>query len=77
MKLENYSPEFANSINWKENKEVKSIVEQINKLDDMIERVKEEIYENNSQSNREWLTDLRKKRKKLIEQKENIKKDQI
>ena len=77
MKLENYSPEFANSINWKENKEVKNIVEQINKLDDMIERIRDEIYENNSQSNKEWLNDLRRKRKELIEKKGDILKDQI
>lgn len=51
------------------------IIGKINELDLFMERIRDEVYENNCESNKKWLEELKERRNELIEKRENIKND--
>lgn len=57
---------------WLENKDLDETRNHINNLDFLIETVREELFDNNCESNRKWLDELRQTRKGLINKKEEM-----
>ncbi len=57
---------------WLENKDLDETRNRINNLDFLIETVREELFDNNSESNRKWLDELRQTRKGLTNKKEEM-----
>jgi len=60
---------------WLENKDLDETRKNINNLEFLIETVREELFDNNSESNRKWLDDLKETRKGLITKKKEIEKN--
>ncbi len=59
---------------WLDDKEINENKNNINRIDFLIETVREELFDNNCESNRKWLEDLRQTRKNLINKKEEMEK---
>lgn len=55
---------------WLENKDLDETRKRINNLDFLIETAKEELFDNNCDSNRKWLEELKETRRNLINKKE-------
>ncbi len=60
---------------WLENKELDETRKHINNLDFLIEIAREELFDNNCDSNKKWLEELKENRKNLINKKENMEKN--
>ena len=57
---------------FNENKDLDETRKNINNLEFLIETVREELFDNNSESNRKWLDELRQTRKGLTNKKEEM-----
>lgn len=60
---------------WLDDKEINETKNSINNIDFLIETVREELFDNNSESNRKRLEELKQVRNNLINKKEKMEKD--